>query len=1052
MSMKKSKIVGIVLSSFFLVASVALTITINSLAKKYDAVLRPLLGTSGKNQTKVNYTGVDLMYNKSPYTKAELIQKENELSDKIASEGIVVLEKGNIPYNKSSTKMSLFSKSSVDFVFGGTGSGAASGNLTLKSALEKSGFAINEDLWNFYKSGKGKRYSRGIGSINYGDRDDFSINEVPLSVIQGEHLDNTFSQYNTGVFVLSRTGGEGNDLARGMSLFVDTSLDKNAGLHPDSQSDMYKTYLEPDSIELEVMQYINDTFDDFILIVNCNNAMDLSFVSQFDKLRTIVQVPATGENGIEALGKILAGDIASSGRLVDTLTYDPFSHPASQNIGDFEFLVDGKRMSNLMGWSSFDGLFYMHYDESIYVGYRYFETRYEDSLLNQGNANYNNWKYEDTVMYPFGYGDSIAEFGYENFSLTEQDDKYIVSVDVRNTGSVPGKHTVELYMQAPYGDYEKNHHVEKASIELVDFNKTGVIPVGQSETVTFTVEKSALKTYMSEGNGQYYIPGGTYRFTVGKDAHAALNNILKTKGITNLVASPSEDQSNPGDISLVGSILVSMDTETYKYDEVTNEEVKNQFDFVDARTYDANHKYLSRSDWQNTMPTPNGEISNIKSIHSERTMTSPDGNVGSYEFVTDLDKNSLIYKDVVEYGTHSGTITPSSDIKWKQSSNLDFVDLRGLDITDPRYDEIVDKMSLEDAVNLFSNGGYQTASITSINKPHTFDTDGPAGFNTVSGHNAIGYSFPASIIIAQTWNKELMHKVGEYFGIESIIYEINGWYAPTANIHRSPFGGRNFEYFSEDPVLTGEAAKQELHGAASYGLFSYLKHFALNDQETHREKENGVCIFAEEQSIRELYLKAFEKAIKNNTVSERYYELQRDENKNIITENGEPKFIEKNTNVPACTAVMSSFSRLGGCWAGACYPLLNNVLQEEWGYHGVILTDYYHNWFMNKGQSLLGGGTCVLDPQDNKFSVASTDLLSQHMLKIATKNTLYAVANSNSVNNYIHGVKEIPEWANYQTILVALDIVMGVTALILGLNVLRIATNFKFKRKKVKVA
>ena len=1000
--------------------------------------------------TSVNYTGVDIeYYKKTSKDKKELKNSEIELGNQISSEGFVVLEKGNIPYSVNSTKLSLFSKSSVDFVFGGTGSGAATGSKTLKQSLENSGFEVNSALWDFYKKGKGKDYHRGIGSINYGDSDNFAINEVPLKyIVNNQKVKDSFDKYNTGVFVLSRTGGEGNDLARGMFNYVETSLDKNKGERTEEQiaKDIYKSYLEPDSIELDIMKYINDNFNDFILILNCNNAMELDFVKQFPKLKTIIHVPASGEDGLDALGKILKGETASSGRLVDTYVKDSFAHPSSQNIGDFEYLMNGKRIKNIMGFDAFHGSFYMHYDEGIYVGYRYFETRYADYVKEQGHASANNWKYEDNVIYPFGYGDSIAEFSYDNFNITSNGDKYVASVDITNTGTIKGKEVVELYVSKPYGDYEKNNNIEVSAVELLNFAKTTELDVNETAHVEVTFTKEDLRTYNQNDDGQYYLSGGDYYFTFGKDSHSANNNILRKQGYTNLVASPSEIEA--GDTSLVGLVHLDEDLDTYKVDLDTGKEIKNQFDFANADKYDAEHKYLSRSNWESTYPIIEGNISDIKSIHSERTITSPSGKVGSFEFTKELDTESLIYQDIINKATHAPTIDVPAQIKWKQKSNLDFVDLRGLDINDPRYDEVVDKMSLSEAVNLFSNGGYETEPVKSINKPITFDTDGPAGFNTVSGHSAIGFSFPCSVLIAETWNKELMHKVGEKFGEEGLFYNVQGWYAPTANIHRNPFGGRNFEYFSEDPVLTGHAAKEELNGAAQYGLFGYLKHFALNDQETHREKENGVSIFANEQTIREIYLKAFEIAIKDNKVDSYYYEMQRDANKQIIKENGQPKFIKKDVSLPACTAVMTSFSRLGGTWARACYPLITTVLQEEWGFHGVILTDYYHNWFMNKGQSLLGGGSLMLDPQDNKFSIKSSDNLSQYMLKLATKNTLYGTVNSATVNNYIHGVKEIPSWPHYKTIVIIANVIFGISSALLAFNVFRIIFNLKLKRRK----
>lgn len=1000
--MRMKKISKIIIKSAGIVAITGAIVASNLLINKFSGILKPFFGFTERGTTPVDYEGVDPFYYKKECTKKELNAKLTALGEKVAEEGIIVLENGNIPFS-TKNELALFSKSSVDFVFGGTGSGVATGNINLKDSLEKNGYKVNEKLWNFYKKSSNKR---GIGSINYGDSDDFSINEVPLSAIKKNNdVLSSLNQSNIGVFVLSRTGGEGNDIARGMSDYVDTSKDLNKGLHPDAEKDKYRSYLEPDSIELEIMQFINDNFDDFILIVNCNNAMELGFVEKFDNLSTIVQIPATGASGLNKLGEILSGKVIASGKLADTFVYDSFAIPSSQNIGDFEYLLEGEKIKNITKSKGFDGLYYMNYDESIYVGYRYFETRYADKYLNKSsNANADNWKYEENVKYPFGYGQSLVKFSYSNFTLQEHEDVLNISVKIVNESKNPAKTPVELYFSAPFGDFEKQHGIEIPSIELLDFGKTKTLKSGESQVVNFNITKEQLLKY-SEQDSQYYLPGGEYYFTVGFDAHAAINNVLRKIGVSEeLVKSPSEEIA--GNETLVNKIFIDQDLNNYK------DLACNQFEFANAKIYE-NHTYLSRQDWFGTYPKIDGEISNIRSIHSERTLTAPNGSIGSFEFTKEISKDSKILQDVVNFETLAPENYGEGEVKWGQESNLEAIDLRGHDISDPRYDEVVSKMTLSEAENMFAYAGYETASAKRIQKPRTFDVDGPAGFNTISGHSAIGFSYPCSLIIAQTWNKDLMNEIGQGFGQESLEYSVQGWYGPTANIHRSPFGGRNFEYFSEDPVLTGEAAKQEIAGAAKYGLFVYLKHFALNDQETHREKENGVCIFANEQTIREIYLKAFQKAIVNNKVEVTYYEIERGFDGEIVKNNGEIMFTKKTSSINACTGIMSSFSRIGGVWAGACYPLINSVLTNEWGFKGCILTDYYHFWFMNKSQSLHGGGNLILDPQGNYFSINKKDMKSQVLLHEGMKNVLYAVVNSNAMNGFVHGVKEIPSFGNY---------------------------------------
>lgn len=338
-NIKPGKIVASSLLAVVGIAFLVVLVVADVAASHYSDVLTAAFGTSSRSYSSVNYANVNPLYYSSDFSSSDDFDKAHKgFSKQVCEEGITVLENGNLPYDAAKTKLSLFSRSSVGFIYGGTGSGAATGEVTLKGALEEEGYSVNPDLWNFYSSGKGSKYNRGAGSIFYGDSDDYSINEAPLATLTSDSsLVSSFANYDTAVFVLSRTGGEGNDLARGMDDYVDTSKDQNKGVHPDANGDKKKSYLEPDSIELELLSYLNEHFKDVILLVNCNNAVELGWTKGYPNIRTIIQVPGTGESGLEALGEILDGTIASSGHLTDTIAYDAFSSPAMQNFGDFQF-------------------------------------------------------------------------------------------------------------------------------------------------------------------------------------------------------------------------------------------------------------------------------------------------------------------------------------------------------------------------------------------------------------------------------------------------------------------------------------------------------------------------------------------------------------------------------------------------------------------------------------------------------------------------------------------------------------------------------------------
>ncbi len=981
------------------------TVVLNTLSlTKFDNIFEKFFGAS-PSSLKGDTLGADVDYYKSDFGSAsELYAYEEKKVAQIAQEGIVLLENNGLLPLANGTKLSIFSHSSVDLVSGGSGSGSGSFELTkdLKEGLENAGLIVNETLWNFYKKGAGSGYKRGVGVVNYGADLDWSINECPLGVITGDK--SVVSSFNgtVAMFVLSRTGGEGGDEARDMAAFGGQS-----GQH----------YLEPDKTELEIISYLNENFDDVILLVNCNNAIELGWVEQYENISAVINFPGAGRTGTYGLGYMMTGlgadgnEISASGRLVDTWVYDNFSSPAMQNMGDFRFT------------GTKNPYYYVNYSEGIYVGYRYYETRYEDVLL--GTANVGSYEYANTVIYPFGYGLSYTDFQWSDFTMTQPDSKgnISISVTVKNVGSRSGMDVVQIYGQAPYLG-----NVEKSSIVLIGFGKTANLAPGASETVNISVSLKDLTSYdvnANKGRGGYVLDAGKYYITAAGNAHEALNAILTEKVESGEIAldlskwaEGKKDDSAIADGESMVSVYhqANADYTTYSVAAEGLQKIQNQF--TDSTLEGA--VYLSRSNWS--------VMENNGLRYGEASREASRAEIGGKQF------QSAVTAELKEILESFDSLNPYAPVRvegmtFGKDGDVDLIDLRGLPYDDPLWDELLDQITLKELSKLIDECGYCSPEMKSINKPKVTDLDGPAGLNDIIAHGSMpigeglqAMTWPTQYILACSWNASLAEDMGRGIGEDGLYAKTSGWYGPGMNIHRTPFAGRNFEYYSEDAFLSGVLGKAEVNGAAQKGMYAFIKHFALNDQETHRD-ERGLATFADEQTIRELYLKPFEMTIIDNTVEIGYNEAVKDENGEIISYNW------KTTTVPAATAVMTSFNRIGGTWAGGHYYLITEVLRKEWGFNGFVLTDYEvgagKGSYMDTIQSLAAGG-------DAKLKTVGMDALFgfdiskypeyQAIGREAAHHILYTVVNSAGMNGFVHGVEFVNGFAYYKIILIVWDI------------------------------
>lgn len=921
------------------------------------------------DNSKANTAGLDLDYYKADYDKDSIGDAEKQLDRQIANEGYVLLKNdGNTMPFEQGTTFSFFGESvknltatqSVLTQF----TGAKGNSNQLKDSFESRGFGVNQTLMDFYTKGAGSKYTMGTGSINFGAAEDFRINECPLSELESADgvLDST--KDTVPVFVMRRVAGEGRDMPRSMYN------------HATSAEDKAKTYLEPDSTEQEILQYINDNFDNGVVILNTASALNLGWLEQFPNIKSVLFVPSTGRYGTDSLADIFAGEVSPSGKTVDTFEANSLNSPAAQNYGDYQY-IDGD--GNLTGYS------YVSYAEGIYVGYRYYETRYEDAVLGQGNAG--DFDYDSEVVYPFGYGLSYTTFDWSNYQASWDGTTCTVSVDVTNTGDVAGKDVVEVYAQSPYTDYDRANGVEKSAVQLVNYGKTKLLEPGETQTVSVTFDQDMLKAYDANGAKTYILDAGTYYVTAAHDSHDAVNNVLAAKGAN--VA---------GDASRVSTYVPSntdVDTTTYATDAKSGAEITNLFD--DAK---GDVTYLTRADWEGTFPQHDGTPleGDVSTWGAEINAVDENGNPVSYAWGKVASPELIDRLKGLDSGNPVSDATITDTPVYGQNNGISLIDLRGKDYNDPMWNQLLDELSAEDYRELVGHSGYGSNFVQSIGKPFNIDADTAAGLI----YGGTGMMFCSPVVMAQTWNQDLASAYGAMIGNEANIGGTTGWYAPSMNIHRTPFTGRNGEYYSEDPVISGTVASLEIKGAAEKGVYSTIKHFALNDQENHRGDggiEQGCATWSNEQAIREIYVKPFDICMHVGTVDENYVEQGADGSYSMAT-----------TKVDACQAIMSAFNRVGATWAGGNYALLTGLARNEWGFNGWIVTDSANSAapYMDSSQMIRAGGDSRLRSNENNYQYDENNSAEYHYAREAIHHLLYVTANSKAMEGAMPGSAYAP--------------------------------------------
>ena len=784
----------------------------------------------------------------------ELVEDSEELTAEILREGIVLLKNENsvLPLRKGAS-VSVFGKAAADPVY--SSSAQVSGAADLRTALEAEKIRVNDKLWDFISRGGGNSFSKKV--------------------------EKSFEEYSEAAIVVIGRSGSDEDLYEPAFAEAEEQEEARPEESADSVSALGSTTaieapaeeeqapaepqvtgakeLQLTEQERDLLAYVTDCFDRVIVVLNTENPMEMGFLREY-QIDGCLWTGSWGQKGVTALAEVLSGKVNPSGGLPDTYVYNSFSAPAAANLGDYTIRNSKEDY----------GTRYMAYAEGIYVGYRYYETRYEDAVL--GTSGRKGFDYANEVAFPFGYGLSYTDFELRNMKMEMGKKGYEITVDVYNTGDRAGKEVVQLYLQKPYTAYAEKNGLEVPSVELAGFYKTKVIEPGEHESIKIVMSEEALKSFDASGKGTYIIDEGTYLVTVAQDAHTAVNNILMYKG-----KARSALLSGTGDGGLVEVIERKRDNKKYAVTAQTGAKVRRRFTEADPSEYDPDFHGLSRSLWTSTWPS-----------------TWQDGSFAA--------SSSFLGLLRVSAGEDSNASSPVYNTAHGEK-NAALAELREVDFGDYRWGSLMDQLTWRETYSLVRKGGGLVNDVMSCTSPQAWVSRYEAGL-AYKYNDSRGTVYPSATVLAATWNTELINQTAQMIGEEALMAEVSFLQIPSLNLHRTAMGGRNCDSFSEDSCLTGKMAAAFCKGLAKKGVIPVLGRMVLADQQTNY---TGLVVLAGEQAIRELYLRPFEIALR---------------------EGGS-----------GMKAVMAGMNRVGPRWCGGHIGLLTEVLRNEWGFEGFVMTD-----------------------------------------------------------------------------------------------------------------
>lgn len=914
-----------------------------------------------------SFLGTDVV-NVEPEERDATMEKGRALAERVEAEGIVLLrnEDGALPLPADVTQVNVFGWASTQWVASGSGSGQVAGEtMGFLDALEERGVAYNTQLTDMYRGFHGERAYRSAGALNSHDTEFCRLYEPSVRdrTCYSEDLLTAAEKYSeAAIVVIGRVSGE--------SIDCPSAQYKVSGRDGEVDVDVTRGYLELSREEEDLLRYVGATYERVVVLINSTNTMELGELETIPGIDAALIVGTTGEVGARAVVGALWGDVNPSGRTVDTYAYAfetaaSWANSGAMGEGTYTngtglYPADGTLNANVGVTETYDGVRFVDYVEGIYVGYRWYETADAEGFWD-GVENEHGTGYDAVVQYPFGYGLSYTSFSWQVTARTPgqgmrvgRETNVSVTVRVTNTGEVAGRDVVQLYCTPPY----EPCGVEKASTVLVAFAKTRLLQPGESQDVTLSFaldDAASYDCYDANGNGfaGHELEQGEYVVELKRNAHELADcDYARTTYYL------------PSDV-LCERDLQTGATVTNRF---TGESAEDGVS-IDGSDSDAGITYLTRADFAGTFPRQGS---------ANRAMTD---NV----MALNLYGEDRVEADARRYESELATpldqpLASAAGDYWQLTEDGELTQMGrelGLDYDDPRWELLLDHVSLADMERLVLHGYLATGSIDGIGKPRTKEVDGPAqvgSFNQLS----YGVGYPGPTVLAQTWNAGLARECGAQVGLECAMIGVDGWYAPCANVHRTPVGGRNYEYYAEDPLLCGTMAAEVVAGARDAGTYAFLKHFAVNNQDSYRD---SLYTWLTEQALREIYLAPFQRAVERGT-----------------------------------TGLMTSYNRIGATWAGGSRALLTSVLRGEWGFEGAVITDYAdHQTYMNADEMLRAGGDLYMDgvfrngafaygfTQDELLAAEGTPEEPRAVsyltnLRRATKNVLYTWLNARATN------------------------------------------------------
>ena len=927
---KRSAVMAVVL---------VLVIVLSIIANIFGVYLDQFLGR-GAQKTTASASGLTGNYIDFAYSD-NYSARDNaaDVTRRVAEEGMVLLKNENnaLPLAKNQKVTILGYKSWHNNMAGGEDPAGVENAVSLGMGMETA-FDTNQAVNALYASASG----------------DFTD---PADVLDAAK--DTFAEYDVAVITITRNSGEGNDQVR------------DAGAAENN-----RTGLTVNNAELKLIDYACTNFSSVILVINSANTMELGFLQADDpnrsgdyytdpysgnsynvgKIDAAIWAGCCGSQGGTALANILNGTVNPSGHLPDIYPRDLTKEPSYVNFGNYEY-TNGQSLNTYQGAS----VYFVEYEEGIYVGYRYHET----AAFEAQKGNYDGYDYDTAVVYPFGYGLSYTTFdmAYEGTpSYDESSDSYTFPVRVTNTGFVAGKGVAQIYVSQPY-EYGQ---VEKSHVQLVGFGKTQLLQPGESELLTITVLRDYFSNYDYENEGCYTLDAGDYIFYLSEDSHswagidAADSSRVWSQNIPQKIVY-REDADGKRETDLIAAVNAMDDETNYKF-----------ASYDTGYTGDGYIHTMSRRDFAASFPTaPTGDDLIISDERAIRQIEIYDVWAEDQNPITEMPETNL------------------------DETSYSLVDMRGVAFDDPKWDDYINQFTVDSMAKMFANGGWNELEDAENGVPISYDCDSPYGFY---GFQLKVSSYPHNIwycggpMVAATFNLELATELGDAFAEEAWNFKqddgqpITGLYGYGTNTHRSAFGGRNYEYYSEDPVLAGKFAATEASSASEKGLIVFMKHYALNEQETNRQN-NGYCAWCDEQAFREIYNRSFEIYMKESTMQVNFYGV-----------NDDGEFEMMTTTMPAATGIMTCYNRIGAIYGGAS-NVINQILRDEIGFTGTVLTDAggEPNTYMTTDLALRRGQNLTLANNGTNGLYDTESATAVYWLKQSTHYLLYNKANSNCV-------------------------------------------------------